>query len=119
MIKIVYNLDSREKASDWVRRKIKGLKTYDAPQISSALRIKQKGRGKLVDNALGYMVNTGNAIYKNGTDVFILSGTASMANGFSIIHENFEEVVTLFNARKSIKQNYLNDKDEYLAPEII
>lgn len=119
--KYLYNLDYKDTCSDWIKKEVKGLKTYDYPQMSSALVVKPKGRGKLVKNALGYYVNVGNSIYKNTTDVYIVSGTASTANGISIIDENFEKVMSNFAARKLIIGNFANwenEQDEYCIPNI-
>ena len=119
-IKNIYNLDYEKcTCSDWIKEEVKKIKTFDAPQLGSALIVKQKGRGNLVDNALGYYVNVGNSVYKNTTDVFIVSSTSSMAHGISIIEENFLKVVCNFSARKLITgkySNWINDKDEYLIP---
>ncbi len=119
-IKNIYNLDYEKcTCSDWIKEEVKKMKTFDAPQLGSALVVKQKGKGNLVDNALGYYVNVGNSVYKNTTDVFIVSSTSSMAHGISIIEENFLKVVCNFSARKLITgkySNWINDKDEYLIP---
>jgi hypothetical protein len=37
-------------------------------------------------------------------------------HGFSITPDNFKHVVTLFAARKLVLPNWLNEKDEYFAP---
>ena len=114
--KVVYNADGLKTASDWVKEPIKGLKTEDAPQLSSAIKVKQDGRGNLVKGALGYYVNVSNNVYKNQTDVYIVSSCSSMANGCSILPENFDRVCANFAARKLIETNWVNSKDEYLAP---
>lgn len=119
--KNIYNLDTDETCSDWIKKEVNKIKTVDAPQMSSALGIKQSGRGKLIENALGYYVNVGNSVYKNPTDVFIVSKTSSTANGISIIPENFMKVVSNFSARKLITgkyANWINQKDEYLIPNV-
>jgi len=120
--KLLYNLDNGIKSSDWVREEIKGIKTYDAPQISSAIRVKQKGIGRSVDNALGYFVNNANSIYYNSTIVYLMSECSSGAHGLSVIPENFNKVVSLFTARRLITgkyANWINDKDEYSKPDEI
>lgn len=119
--KNIYNMDGMSSCSDWIKEEVKKIKTQDAPQLGSALIVKPKGRGKLINGALGYYVNVGNSVYKNTTDVFIVSSTSSMANGISIIPENFMKVVSNFAARKLITGKYahwINDKDEYLVPDI-
>lgn len=119
--KNIYNIDGKETCSDWIKEDIKKLKTEDAPQLGSALIVKSKGVGNLVPGALGYYVNVGNSVYKNSTDVFIVSSTSSMGHGISITHTNFMKVVSNFSARKIITgkyANWTNDKDEYLIPNV-
>jgi hypothetical protein len=114
--KTIYNTDEIYAASDWVREEVKGLKTFDAPQLSSALNVKQKGRGKMIEGALGYFYNKSNNVMKNITEVTILSSSFSDSAGPSIIPENLLKVTVLFTARKSIQPDWVNQKDEYLAP---
>ena len=115
--KTIYNSDGRE-ASKWVREPIKGLKGVDAPQMSSGLKVKEgEGcRGSLVPEALYYMTNVANCIYKSATDVFTTTSCSSMANGFSVLPSNFRRAVALYGARKLVNENWINQKDEYLAP---
>ena len=118
-VKVIYNLDGKEKASDWVRKEIKGLKTFDAPQLSSALGIKQKGVGNLIDKGFGYMVNAGNNVAKNTQSVSLVSSAFSNGHGLSVIKENFVKCVSLFSSRRLISgqyANWVNWNDEYLAP---
>jgi len=114
--KLIYNLDNELKASDWVRKKIKNLKSYNKPLLSGAINIKQEGRGKIIKNAIGYMHNAGNNIMYNQTLVGLYSSTFSNGHGFSIIENNFNKAIALFTVRKSITSNWINQKDEYLAP---
>ena len=114
--KNLYNLNGIKTASDWVKEPIKDLKAEDAPQLSSAIKVKQQGRGKLVKGALGYYVNVANNVCSNAQNVYIVSSCSSMANGCSILPENFDRVCVNFAARKLVVGNWINDKDEYLAP---
>ena len=116
MKKILYNTDNEIACSKWVRDEVKHLKTYDAPQMSTGLNVKQKGVGTYTDNSLGYMVNVSNSIYKNVTDVYFLSECSSTANGLSLTKENLHKVTSLFTARKSTQPTWVNCKDEYLVP---
>ncbi len=115
--KTLYNLDTSIPASIWIRDEIKGKKTFDAPQMSSGVKIKQKGRGKVVQNYMGYFQNNANSLYYNPCFVSMFSGNFSGANGLSIISENFRKVCALFTARKSVKSTWINQKDEYMAPD--
>jgi hypothetical protein len=120
-MKNLYNLDNERSCSDWIKEDIVHLKTTDAPQLTTAINIKQEGRGKLVKDALGYYVNVSNNVYKNSTDVYLLSCASSTANGISIMEENFYKVISNFAARRLISGtyiNWINAKDEYCIPNM-
>lgn len=114
--KTVYNCDNHIPASKWIREETKSLKTHDAPQMSNSITIKQDGRGRLTNKALGYFSNNSNSVYDNPTYVFLTTSCGSRAHGLSIIPENFNKVTALFTARKTITSNWINQKDEYIAP---
>jgi len=115
--KSIYNVDGKITASTWVRKEIKGKKSnLDFPKLSSALKVKQKGYSKLCEGAFGYFFNAGNNVYYNGTNVSLFSSAFSNKSGLSITKENLKKVLVLFCARKSINGDWLNDKDEYFAP---
>lgn len=112
----LYNTDGTVSGAAWVREEVKGIKTLDVPQLGSSLTVKDSGRGRLVEGALGYFYSNNNKVEKNATEVAFLSSAFSSANGLSVVPENFLKCTALFTARKSIKGNWINDKDEYLAP---
>lgn len=89
----------------------------EAPCLSSALNINEKSKVKLTDDAIGYMHNNGNSVYHNGTHVGLYSSTFGSGHGLSVTPTNAERCIALFAARKLIKGNWINDKDEYLAPD--
>ena len=85
--------------------------------LSSAINVKQIGRGRIVDGALGYYVNLSNNVYKNISNVFLLSSTSSTENGISIIKENYMKVVSNFAVRRLVigkDITWINQKDEKL-----
>ena len=107
---------NRLPANKWIRQETKGLKTFDAPKLSSPLKIKKKGRGNIISNAFGYLCISGNFVGENSTGVILFSGAFSNGNGLSIIAENLYKCTAFFTARKTIKRNWINDKDEYIEP---
>lgn len=114
--KTFYNTDGGKPLNRWLKDSIKGIKTFDAPQLSSALIVKPKGYGRLVKDAFGYLIASKNIPESNSTMNAILSSAFSGKNGISIRKENFTKVVVHFAARKLIYSNWINEKDEYLAP---
>ena len=115
-VKTMYNTDNCEKLQSWVVKEVKNGKKYDCPQLSSSLVVKQTGSGKLTDNSIGYFYSYGNNVYFNPTNVGLLSSGFSNGHGISISYKNFDKVVISFSARKLIKSNWVNQKDEYLVP---
>ena len=114
--KNLYNVDGQQQASKWVRLEVKGLKTFDGPQLSSSMIVKPDGRGNIVKGSLGYFYNSSNGVSKNQQNVGLFSGCFSNGNGLSIIPQNFNKCCNLFMARKSVGNDWVNDKDEYLTP---
>ena len=114
--KEIYNTDNLESCSDWVRNEIKKIKTVENINLSTSLKINNNGKCKITENSIGYIGLHGNNIAENPMGVSMFSTAYSKNDGFSIIKENFLKVTSLFAARKLIKPNWINCKDEYLAP---
>lgn len=116
--KELYNTDNELKASQWVRENVpvRGG-THDYVKLSSALVSKGKHRaGTMIPGALGYLYSHSNIVENNPTGVAMFSTTFADGHGVSILPNNFARVCMLFSARKLIKADWLNGKDEYLAP---
>ena len=112
--KSLYNTDNSLSASDWVKKNLKGKK-ITRPNLSSSLKVSEKNK-TVHEGYYGVMNNNSNQIYKSGTEVFISSEPTSLNANVSILKENFYSVITLFFVRKSIKMTWINEKDEYIAP---
>lgn len=116
-IKEIYNADGRE-ASEWVRAPIKGLKGVDAPQMKSGLVLANSGVGTRGD--LGFWANNSNSLQYSSQLVFLLSSAYSQGlrnGGGPLYPSNWRRAVALYGARKLVGGNWVNDKDEYLAPD--
>lgn len=117
--KTLYNIDDAKKAKDWIKEPIKGIKTISKPTFSSALILATgpNCKTKIHENAIGCYSNMGNSVDQNEMKVSLFcSCDSSNANGLSILPQNFTRIVSLFSARKLISKNWINSKDEYLAP---
>ena len=114
--KDVYNLDNGIMASNWVNEKpFQGI--YEIPTMKSALNIGSKSL-KSNDSTLSWFTNGNNNPYNNAQDVYIMSLPNDRGKtNVPITEDNFERCVSLFAARKLIQDNWINDKDEYMAPD--
>jgi hypothetical protein len=116
--KQLYHMDNKLSASDWVKQDLKGKKTIDKPQLTSALKIKNSSGDYITEDALGCFMNKMNSVYVNDTWVGLFSSSTSKGNGgVSIIPENFYKVTSVFTSRKCVSQNWICDKDEYFYPK--
>jgi hypothetical protein len=114
--KILYNTDNSSPLNRWLKNTMNGKKTFDAPQLSSALQVKQKGYGKLTKDAFGYVVCSQNNPRANAQGQVILSSCFSSKNGISIFETNFIKTQVHFTVRRLINGNWVNWYDEYLSP---
>jgi hypothetical protein len=110
--KTIYNCDGFKKGNEIFK---KYRSTVMLPVFKSSLKLDTKKNKLGVENALGYINNDSNNVMQQRV-VFLASGQISANGSKPITKDNFYDVVSLFNARKSIGQNWLNDKDEYLLP---
>ena len=116
----IYNSAFFNKANDWVKEPIKSLKEKKTfPCLTSGLKLDTLGRDRNeLSMMLGSLTLKGNNVKENSTGVLWL--TSTYANGHCACAcacaENFTRCTALFTARKLIEGNWINDKDEYLAP---
>lgn len=117
-IKNVYNIDFSETASDWAKKEIKHLKTFDEPNLSSGISIRNKdnNRGRNFVGSLGFINNGGNNIDQNLQMVALFTSAYGNGHGHGLSRENFTKCTSLFTARKLIEKTWINSKDEYIAP---
>lgn len=117
--KNIYNAWNDVLASKWVREPLKSIteKSVDMPNMTNAVSIKEKNtRGTNLLSALGYMHNNANSVQYNQTYVGLYASPFAAAHGLACVSENFTRCTALFSARKLIIGNWVNDKDEYIAP---
>ena len=120
--KAVYNSDDLD-ASGWVNGPGHGPDPgADTPKMSSGLSVRDGSwGGGSAPGALGVMCSMGNNMMASGDAVFMLSckPTHKGLRHFDIIHgESWRRAIALYAARKLIASNWINDKDEYLAPVV-
>lgn len=111
--KVVYNIDNKISASEWIKCTEKA--TLDIPHVSSGIKV-NGSTGKSVKNMIGYIYNKSNNVDKNTQECALFSTIFSDGHGQNITTDNFDRCTALFSARKLIEKNWVNSKDEYLAP---
>lgn len=121
-LKSIYNLEKGLKSSDWLRTVCKSNKqSVESPQLSSGLVIRQVGKGVLKEDSIGYFLSKGNSVYMNSESVCIFTSPYFDAHGVAINKYSLLNVLSLFTARTLIRSkyaNWINDKDEYMIPNI-
>ena len=105
-----------EPCSTWVRETIYPSKVVDLPVQSSGFNFKEKGCCKNAQNSLSYMNNNNNSIQSNTQSVGFFGLAYSNAHGLHLFPDNFLRATMLLAARACIKNDWINDKDEYIAP---
>ena len=116
--KIVYNIDGEKSASEWA--KSKGGEKEEYVFMTSAIKVKDSDKFKAyrLTNSIGGFVNCGNNVDTNAQLNYLTCGSISTEMGAitHITNENFTKCTALFSARKLIEKNWINSKDEYIAP---
>ena len=115
--KQLYDSDGR-RASDWTTSRRISKETAKVPAFTSGLQV--DGTGTLPVDTLAVLMAKGNNVYQSLQWVFMLSG-AFAGHGYAQIplnQENFARGCAYFAARKLVKCGWLNDKDEFLIPDV-
>jgi len=116
-IKEFYNLDDFLTLSNWIRKPIEKTQKKDFPLLSSALKVKKNGYGLGTIDSIGYLYFDSNNVYKNTNGVSLFSSVFSHGHGVNVTTKNIFKIFCGFSVRKMISSNWLNEKDEYLAPD--
>lgn len=117
--KVIYNIDGLKTASDWCKEPIKKIKTFETINCSSGIKIRPEmsdNRGTNFEGSFGYFLNAGNNVDMNTQKVSLFTMAYGNGHGHGINTDNFDRCTALFSARKLIEKNWVNSKDEYLAP---
>lgn len=116
----LYNAWGSEPANKWVRKEVKLQKTIvEAPKLYNALKVGDTLSIPVCtyNGQLGYFQNGRNLVQGNDKRVNIYSASFRSGEGLPIFPSNFEKCSVLWAARKLVTANWVNDKDEYFAPD--
>jgi hypothetical protein len=119
-VKTFYNTDKLESSKKWIKSKwinksdnvrfVPTTNGYDVPNQSN------KNKSTVKPNFIGFLHNNANSVQFNSQYVGLYTMPFASSHGISFNEEGFWEAIMMFNARKLIKNTWLNHKDEYLKP---
>ncbi len=115
--KEIYNTDNQITANKWANVKVSGNK-INVPILKSALNVSNVVKNNYTDECIGSITIDGNNLYNNQMGVSLFSTNASVGHHSQILitKDNYEKVTSLFTSRRTIQPNWIDCKDEYLAP---
>lgn len=115
--KVLYNLDGREAASSWCRTK-PGKPTRKTITLKSGI----VPGGKVKDTypeAVCWLTNGNNNVGMSADECYFMQCPNDRGKTNVVVTpDNYRRCVALFGARRTIAGNWINDKDEFLAPDI-
>lgn len=116
--KTLYNIEKQDMLSSWIKDNKKAEKTINSIMLKSGLKYDTKEK-RISGDAMGFLMNDSNNIYANEQGVYILSAPVSRHIKTTEINiENYKKCFAIFAARKLIKSNWLNQKDNYCIPDV-
>ena len=118
--KNIYNTDGLPPMGNWVVEKKKKNLVEWLP-LTNGINVKTDGniRGTRMDaDALGYFHNNANSVCYNPQYVNLFTSVFASVNGCEYYPSNFLRCTCAFTARKLVESNWINQKDEYLTPDM-
>ena len=117
--KIIYNIDGENSFRNFCKEALRRKKTYPTITLKNPVTVGTKDGSMMTTDAIGFYVNASNNVYKSLQQCYFLSTAPdNVLSGFSVTKENFLPVCANFASRKVITNNWINNKDEFLAPVI-
>jgi hypothetical protein len=114
--KTFYSLPTDTYLNVWIKRQ-KANKTPVLPiknAISPATSIAHVKTWS--DNAIGYMHCGNNDVQHSEQETTLYASVFGSGHGFYVTPDNLWQAAVTFTMRRSVKPNWLNDRDQYLQP---
>jgi len=121
--KELYNIDGKKPMPEWLREAMIGVEKVKALPLTNAISVKADGRvymELLAKNALGFFFSKANDVQHSGQESSIFTSVlaSGMGGGINVLPDNFARCCAAFAARRLVKGDWVNDKDEYTAPNV-
>ena len=114
--KQIITYEKKQFLNNWIERP---ATKYKFPPFSSALEIKADNKDRRDRIAEGFIASLRCVAndFQNQNYVYFLSAPAVSAGAFSVVPSNFEKAVVMHTARRLPKATWINDRDQFLAPQ--
>lgn len=117
--KNIYNIDGNVTFRNFCKETLRGKKTYPTITLKNPITVGEREGMMMTTDAIGFYVNSSNNVYKSLQQCYLLSSAPdNILSGFSVTKDNFLPVCANFTSRKVISNNWINNKDEFLAPDV-
>lgn len=114
--KYIYNLDNDISSSTWVQGTAPDTTKKEIITAKSSLKISDKVKNVSI-HSKGFFINDANNVDATIKGVYLMTMPVSRHIGMvEMFADNFPRCTSLFAARKLIEKNWINSKDEYMAP---
>ena len=118
--KSFYNIPNELLLSNWIKRT--KANNVDAVPLKNAVspttNTKDVRGTKWADGAIGSMISKGSDLQNAGTATALMSSGYCSAGAFFVTKENLWQAAIVFSVRRLIKTTWLNDRDQFLQPNI-
>ena len=116
--KVIYNNDGKPDVQKWLKSKLKNeIITYWPTKNGLDVSDSKGVKDTMMRHSIGYFYNNSNCVQYNSQGVALFSTVFGSAHGVEIMEDNFLNTIMMMSARKLIKPNWLNEKDEYMVPD--
>lgn len=117
--KVFHNIRAAALLGDWISRpKPNSREALPLKSAITATTSTKDVRGrKWADGAIGGMVCGGSDLQHAQVSTWLQSSGYCSAGGFLVTNDNLWQAAVAFTARLVIKKTWLNDRDQFLAPQ--
>lgn len=115
-MKSIYNLDGIESVSNWCRTKVKDM-PLETITLKSGIVAGTKVK-KTSSDIICWLTNGNNNVGMSADECYFMQCPNDRGKtNVAVTEENYRRCAAVFGARRTIAGNWINDKDEFMAPD--
>lgn len=112
----IYNLDQQLSACEYFNYGVDSLEKIELPEFNATMTVRNT-RKKGYQGQMGAVSYDSNSVANNNKDVLICSSNTTRKTNIPILKSNWQNVLPLFTARRSVKRTWENWQYEYKTPD--